>query len=183
MTQETPGGSVVAVSRARGHRFSKPNEMSIRLLEGLGVEGDAHMGVTVQHSYHMRKNPLAPNLRQVHLIHAELFDELAQAGFDVKPGEIGENVTTRGIALLDLPTGARLRIGAAVIEITGLRNPCSQIDKFQQGLMGRLIDRSGPEAQMKSGVMGIVIAGGDIAPGDEITVDLPPEPHRPLEKV
>ncbi len=183
MTQNASSPRVVAVSRARGHRFSKPNEMSIRLLEGLGVEGDAHMGVTVQHSYHMRKNPLAPNLRQVHLIHAELFDELALAGFDVKPGEIGENVTTRGIALLDLPTGARLRIGAAVIEITGLRNPCSQIDKFQQGLMGRLIDRSGPEARMKSGVMGVVIAGGDIAPGDVINVDLPPQPHRPLEKV
>jgi len=183
MTREIQGGSVVAVSRARAHRFSKPNEMSIRLLEGLGVEGDAHMGVTVQHSYHMRKNPLAPNLRQVHLIHVELFDELAQAGFVVNPGELGENVTTRGLALLDLPTGARLRIGAAVVEITGLRNPCSQIDKFQQGLMGRLIDKSQARVQMKSGVMGIVIAGGDIAPGDSIGVDLPPEPHRPLEKV
>jgi len=183
MTREIQGGSVVAVSRARAHRFSKPNEMSIRLLEGLGVEGDAHMGVTVQHSYHMRKDPLAPNLRQVHLIHVELFDELAQAGFVVNPGELGENVTTRGLALLDLPTGARLRIGAAVVEITGLRNPCSQIDKFQQGLMGRLIDKSQARVQMKSGVMGIVIAGGDIAPGDSIGVDLPPEPHRPLEKV
>ena len=183
MTQEIQAGSVVAVSRARGHRFSKPNEMSIRLLEGLGVEGDAHKGVTVQHSYHMRKDPLAPNLRQVHLIHVELFDELAQAGFVVNPGELGENVTTRGLALLDLPTGARLRIGAAVVEITGLRNPCSQIDKFQQGLMGRLIDKSGGRVQMKSGVMGIVIAGGDIAPGDAISVELPREPHRPLEKV
>ena len=183
MTQEIQGGSVVAVSRARGHRFSKPNEMSIRLIEGLGVEGDAHMGVTVQHSYHKRKDPLAPNLRQVHLMHVELFDELAQAGFIVKAGELGENITTRGLALLDLPTGARLRIGAAVVEITGLRSPCSQIDKFQQGLMGRLIDKSGARVQMKSGVMGVVIAGGDIAPGDAISVDLPPEPHRPLEKV
>ena len=183
MTQTVQIPSVVAVSRARGHRFSKPNEMSIRLLEGLGVEGDAHLGVTVQHSYHVRKNPHAPNLRQVHLIHAELFDELALAGFDVKPGEIGENVTTRGVALLDLPTGARLRIGAAVIEVPGLRSPCSQIDKFQPGLMERLIDRSGPQARMKSGVMGVVIAGGDIAPGDAIDVELPPQPHRPLEKV
>jgi len=183
VTQDTNSPSVVAVSRARGHRFSKPNEMSIRLIEGLGVEGDAHMGVTVQHSYHKRKDPLAPNLRQVHLMHVELFDELAQAGFIVKAGELGENITTRGLALLDLPTGARLRIGAAVVEITGLRSPCSQIDKFQQGLMGRLIDKSGARVQMKSGVMGVVIAGGDIAPGDAISVDLPPEPHRPLEKV
>jgi len=183
MTQDKSSPSVVAVSRARGHRFSKPNEMSIRLIEGLGVEGDAHMGVTVQHSYHKRKDPLAPNLRQVHLMHVELFDELAQAGFIVKAGELGENITTRGLALLDLPTGARLRIGAAVVEITGLRSPCSQIDKFQQGLMGRLIDKSGARVQMKSGVMGVVIAGGDIAPGDAISVDLPPEPHRPLEKV
>lgn len=183
MTQDKNSPSVVAVSRARGHRFSKPNEMSIRLIEGLGVEGDAHMGVTVQHSYHKRKDPLAPNLRQVHLMHVELFDELAQAGFIVKAGELGENITTRGLALLDLPTGARLRIGAAVVEITGLRSPCSQIDKFQQGLMGRLIDKSGARVQMKSGVMGVVIAGGDIAPGDAISVDLPPEPHRPLEKV
>ncbi len=175
--------SVVAVSRARAHSFSKPNEMSIRLLAGLGVEGDAHMGVTVKHRYHVRKNPQAPNLRQVHLIHSELFDELAKAGFDVKPGELGENVTTRGVALLDLPTGALLRIGGAVIEITGLRNPCSQIDGFQQGLMAQLIQRGDGVVRMKSGVMGIVLAGGDIAPGDAIMVDLPPEPHRPLEKV
>ena len=175
--------SVVAVSRARAHVFSKPNEMTIRFVEGLGVEGDAHMGATVQHLYHIRKNPQAPNLRQVHLIHAELFDELAQKGFDVKPGELGENVTTRGIALLDLPTGARLHIGAAVVEITGLRNPCSQIDKLQQGLMSQLIERSDGFVRMKAGVMGIVVAGGDIAPGDAIRVDLPPEPHRPLEKV
>ncbi len=183
MSEDARPASVVAVSRARSHRFSKPNEMSIRLLEGLGVEGDAHMGVTVQHSYHMRKNPQALNLRQVHLIHAELFDELAQAGFDVKPGELGENVTTRGLALLDLPTGARLRIGAAVVEITGLRNPCTQIDKFQQGLMAQLVERSDGRVLMKSGVMGVVLAGGDIAPGDVIKVELPPEPHRPLEKV
>ncbi len=183
MSADAKTASVVAVSRARGHSFSKPNEMSIRLLEGLGVEGDAHMGVTVKHRYHVRKNPHAPNLRQVHLIHAELFDDLAQAGFDVKPGELGENVTTKGIALLDLPTGARLRIGPALIEITGLRNPCSQIDGFQQGLMTQLIDRSDGHVRMKSGVMGIVLAGGDIAPGDRIDIELPPEPHRPLEKV
>ena len=175
--------SVVAVSRARAHRFSKRNEMSIRLVKGLGVEGDAHMGETVRHRSRVRIDPGAPNLRQVHLIHAELFDELSRAGFDVNPGELGENVTTRGVALLDLPTGARLMIGAAVVEVTGLRNPCGQIDKFQQGLMAQLIEREDGRLRLKAGVMGVVLAGGDIAPGDAIRIDLPPEPHRPLEKV
>ena len=177
--------NVVAVSRARGHVFSKCNEMSVRLLKGLGVEGDAHSGTTVKHRYHVRRNPLAPNLRQVHLIHAELFDELAVSGYRIAPGELGENITTRGLDLLDLPAGARLHIGAeAVVEVTGLRNPCSQIDAFQQGLLALLIEQGAVgRPRFKSGVMGIVVTGGDIAPGDAIRIELPPEPHRPLEKV
>ena len=173
---------VLAVSCSATHSFSKPNRESIRLLAGLGVEGDAHLGRTVKHRSRVAKDPSQPNLRQVHLIHAELHDELNAAGFSVGAGQIGENVTTRGIDLLSLPAGARLLIGrTALVEITGLRNPCVQIDRFQKGLMKAVLDRD-PEGNLvrKSGVMGIVIEGGEVKPGDGIQVELPPEPHRPL---
>lgn len=176
---------VTAVSRSSSHSFSKPNQDSIRLLAGLGVEGDAHLGTTVKHRSRVAKDPTQPNLRQVHLIHAELFDELAARGFAVAAGEIGENVTTRGIDLLSLPAGARLLLGeSAVIEVTGLRNPCVQIDRFQKGLMKAVLgkDEHG-ELIRKSGIMAIVLEDGEIRPGDVIRVELPPEPHRPLQVV
>ncbi|MBX9989866.1 MOSC domain-containing protein [Phreatobacter oligotrophus] len=175
---------VISVSLDRRHRFSKQTVERIRLIAGEGVEGDAHRGVTVKHRSRARFNPTLPNLRQVHLIHAELFDELAGKGFTVKPGELGENVTTRDIDLLGLPTGARLAIGGALIELTGLRNPCIQMDRFQDGLMQATLDRDAEGNLIrKAGVMGIVLEGGDIAIGDAIAVTLPEGPHRPLEKV
>jgi MOSC domain-containing protein YiiM len=171
---------VTSVSRSGRHTFSKPVVLTIRLVAGLGVEGDAHLGETVKHRSRVRRNPDDPNLRQVHLIHEELFAELRQGGFDVGPGAIGENVTTRGIDLLGLPTGTRLRLGpAAVVEITGLRNPCRQLDAFQPGLMAAVLGRD-PEGRVvrKSGVMAVVISGGDVTVGDAITVELPAgEPH------
>ena len=176
---------VTAVSRSARHTFSKPTMLTIRLVAGLGVEGDAHLGETVKHRSRVRKNPLAPNLRQVHLLHEELFAELRERGFDVAPGAIGENVTTRGIDLLALPTGTRLRLGAdAVVEITGLRNPCSQLDDFQPGLMAAVLGRDAAGRLVrKSGVMAIVLAGGDVRPGDAIAVELPLGAPRPLEPV
>lgn len=178
-------GTIIAVSRSPGHTFSKPNEGSIRLLAGLGVEGDAHLGVTVKHRSRVAKDPTAPNLRQVHLIHAELHDELEASGFRLSPGVMGENVTTRGVDLLGLPTGTRLRLGAeAVVEITGLRNPCRQLNEFQPGLMAATLDRDADGNLIrKAGIMGIVLAGGEIKPGDAIKVELPPEPRRALEAV
>ena len=179
-------GTVVAVSRSPSHTLSKPNEGSIRLLEGLGVEGDAHMGVTVKHRSRVAKDPTVPNLRQVHLIQAELMDELAASGFQpVAPGIMGENVTTRGVDLLGLPTGAKLRLGPdAVVEVTGLRNPCAQLNKIQPGLMAATLERDADgNLVRKAGVMGVVIAGGEIRPGDAIEVELPPEPRRGLEPV
>lgn len=178
-------GNVIAVSRGGQHNFSKPNELSIRLLAGLGVEGDAHLGVTVQHLSRVRRDPTTPNLRQVHLIHAELHDELHAAGFVVAPGEMGENVTTRGVDLLGLPTGTRLHLGdSAIIEVTGLRNPCNQLNGFQPGLMNACIDRDADGNLIrKAGVMSIVLVGGDVRPGDAIRVELPVEPHRKLEPV
>jgi len=178
-------GIVVAVSLRRGHHFSKPNAMEIRLLKGLGVAGDAHMGVTVKHRSRAAKDPTQPNLRQVHLIHEELFDELRGKGFAVAPGELGENITTRGIDLLGLPAGARLHLGAsAVIEVTGLRNPCVQIDRFQQGLMAATLDKDADGKLIrKAGVMGIVCAEGDVRAGDPIGVALPDGPRRPLQPV
>ncbi len=177
--------AVTAVSRSPRHRFSKQNEACIRLLEGLGVEGDAHAGHTVQHRSRKRWTPHLPNLRQVHLIHAELHDELNAAGFQVAPGDLGENVTTRGIDLLGLPTGTRLHLGAsAVIEVTGLRNPCVQLDRFQDGLMQATLDRTADgELVRKAGVMAVVLAGGDVRPGDSVRVELPPPPHAPLAPV
>jgi MOSC domain-containing protein YiiM len=176
---------VTAVSRNERHDVSKPTCDSIRLVAGLGVEGDAHMGATVKHRSRVARDPTQPNLRQVHLIHAELHDELRSAGFDVAPGRMGENVTTRGIDLLGLPTGARLRLGAtAVVEVTGLRNPCIQLDGIQHGLMKATLDRSADGALIrKAGVMGVVLAGGEVRAGDAIGAELPPEPHRPLAKV
>jgi MOSC domain-containing protein YiiM len=177
---------VAAVSRASGHVFSKPNQASIRLVEGLGVEGDAHQGRLVKHRSRVARDPTQPNLRQVHLLHAELFDELGAAGFQrVAPGRLGENVTTRGIDLLRLPAGARLRLGAtAVVEVTGLRNPCRQLDQFEAGLMAAVLDHDTAGGLVrKAGVMAVVLVGGEVQPGDPIEVELPPEPHRPLEVV
>jgi MOSC domain-containing protein YiiM len=178
-------GTIEAVSRSDGHTFGKTNRDAIRLLAGLGVEGDAHLGVTVKHRSRVARDPTQPNLRQVHLVHAELHDELGAAGFVVKAGEMGENVTTRGIDLLALPVGARLHLGgAAVVEVTGLRNPCVQLDRFQPGLMAAVLDRDEHGGLIrKAGVMGIVVAGGDLRPGDSVRVELPPGPHRPLEPV
>jgi MOSC domain-containing protein YiiM len=179
------GGTVTAVSRSATYTFSKPNQASIRLLAGLGVEGDVHMGTTVKHRWRVAHDPDSPNLRQVHLIHAELFEELGAAGFAVLPGQTGENITTRGIALLDLPVGTRLHLGdTAVVELTGLRDPCSQLDTFQPGLMAAVLDHDvHGNLVRKAGVMSIVLAGGKVKPGDPIVVELPPQPHRPLEVV
>jgi MOSC domain-containing protein YiiM len=176
---------VVSVSLSGSHSFSKATMLSIRLLTGLGVEGDAHCGALVKHRYHVRKDPTRPNLCQVHLLQAELFDELAVKGFDVAPGEMGENITTREIDLLALPTGARLLLGeAAVVEVTGLRNPCVQMNQLRPGLMPAVIERR-PRGEVvrKAGIMGIVIAGGDVLPGDAIRVELPPRPWRALVAV
>ncbi|GGP25521.1 MOSC domain-containing protein [Silvimonas amylolytica] len=177
--------TVSHVSLSPAHTFSKPNVASIHLLTGLGVEGDAHMGVTVKHRSRVAADPTQPNLRQVHLIHGELHDELASAGFNLQPGEMGENITTRGIDLLSLPQGTRLRIGPEVmIEVTGLRNPCGQLDHHKQGLTAAVLGRDKEGNLMrKAGVMGIVICGGGIRPGDAIHVVLPPLPHRKLERV
>ena len=176
---------VVAVARSGTHTLAKPPQDSIRLLAGLGVEGDAHCGATVKHLSRIRRDPTQPNLRQVHLIHAELHDELREAGFPLEPGRMGENVTTRGLDLLGLPTGARLRLGGdAVVELTGLRNPCIQLDGIQPGLMEATLDRHpNGEVARKAGVMGIVLTGGEVRAYDPIGVELPPGPHRPLEPV
>ena len=173
---------VVAVSLRAGHRFSKTPSSSVRLLPGLGVAGDAHMGATVKHRSRVRKDPTQPNLRQVHLIHAELFDELRVKGYTVSPGELGENITTSGVDLLALPIGTRLHLGAtSVVEITGLRNPCIQIDKFQKGLLAATLDRDAQGHPIrKAGVMSVVISEGDVRPGDPIVTVLPAKPHRPL---
>jgi len=155
------------------------------LLVGLGVEGDAHCGKTVKHRSRVKQDPTQPNLRQVHIIHAELFEELAEKGFTVAPGQIGENITTRGLNLLALPVDTELHIGpSAIVTLTGLRNPCAQLDRFQSGLMSALLDRK-PDGTVvrKAGVMGVVAAGGSISPGDVVTVKLPAVPHHALERV
>ena len=176
---------VAAVSRSQKHSFSKPTQQSIHLLAGLGVEGDAHAGVTVKHRSRVARDAEQPNLRQVHLIHAELHDELNAAGFAVSAGDMGENVTTRGIDLLALPAGARLQLGAeAIIEVTGLRNPCVQLDRFQKGLMDAVLGRD--EAGylvLRAGVMAVVLTGGEVRPGDPIRIELPEGPHQPLARV
>ncbi|MFI9806038.1 MOSC domain-containing protein [Streptomyces sp. NPDC052301] len=176
---------VAAVSRNEEYSFTKPNRESITLLAGLGVEGDVHAGVTVKHRSRVKADPTQPNLRQVHLIHEELFEEVAGAGFRVRPGDLGENVTTRGIDLLGLPVGTLLRIGdEAVVEVTGLRNPCAQIDGFRHGLLKQVVSRRDDGGLVrKAGIMGVVREGGVVRPGDVIRVELPAEPHRELDRV
>jgi len=171
--------TVVSVHLSPTHSFSKPSALQIRLLEGRGVEGDAHCGESVQHRSRSDKRPPAPNLRQVHLMPAELFDELATQGFRVEPGELGENITTRGIDLLALPEGTALHIGAAaVVTLTGLRTPCAQIEAFQSGLQRAVLDRTQPgRPRPKAGVLGVVAAGGSVAPDDTIVIVLPAKPH------
>jgi MOSC domain-containing protein YiiM len=178
-------GLVVAVGSSTTHSFSKVTGLQITLLEGLGVQGDAHCGVTVKHRSRVARDPTQPNLRQVHLMHAELFDELSHRGFSVHPGQMGENITTRGVALLELPVGTELCFGAtAVVRLTGLRNPCIQLDQFKTGLMSAVLGRS-TEGKLirKAGVMGVVVAGGVVCPGDKVGVELPAESHRALEPV
>lgn len=186
-------GRVVAVARDDRHRFSKGTVEAIRLIAGIGVEGDAHAGVTVQHRSRVARDPSQPNLRQVHLIHAELLEEVAsaelstgdEAGFTVPPGAMGENVTTRGIDLLALPAGAVLELGdEARVEVTGLRNPCLQIDGYELGLLKRMVGRD-EEGRVvrRAGVMSVVLAGGLVRPGDVVRVRLPAGDRRDLQPV
>lgn len=176
---------VVAVSSDDRHRFSKSARSRIRLVAGSGVEGDAHYGTTVQHRSRVARDPTQPNLRQVHLLHAELFDELRAIGFEIAPGQLGENVTTRHLDLLGMPTNTRLHIGEGVVlQVTGLRNPCAQIDGFRDGLMKAVLGRDADgNVVRKAGVMSIVVVGGDVGPGDVISVELPVLPHIPLAPV
>ena len=178
-------GVVTAVSCSPKHTLIKTNEGGIRLVTGLGVEGDAHFGTRVKHRSRVARDPTQPNLRQVHLIHAELHDELRQGGLAVSAGQMGENITTRGIDLLGLPAGTQLHLGgAAVVEVTGLRNPCGQLNRIQDGLMAATLGRDERgDLVRKAGIMGIVIAGGEVRPGDAVRVELPPDPHRPLAPV
>ena len=178
-------GKVLAVSARRGHHFSKTNALEIRLIAGLGVDGDAHAGVTVKHRSRVAKDPSQPNLRQVHLIAQEWLDELAGHGFDIKPGDLGENITTTGIDLIHLPLHSVLQFGRqAQVRVTGLRNPCGQLDRFQQGLKAAALgqDEKGGLI-LKAGIMAVVIASGLVQTGDEIDLTLPEKPHLPLERV
>jgi MOSC domain len=175
-------GFVTAVSRSATHTLSKPNSGSIELLVGHGVEGDAHAGSTVKHRSRLARFADTPNLRQVHLIHAELHDELAENGFVISAGQMGENITTRGVDLLALPVGARLHLGeAAIVEVTGLRNPCGQLERIRPGLRAATLERDEHGRLIrKAGIMAVVVAGGWVSPGDTIRVELPAPPHRPL---
>ncbi len=176
---------VVSVASDAGHAFSKPVRNAIDLVAGLGVAGDAHFGATVQHRSRVAVDPTQPNLRQVHLIHRELFAELATDGFAIAPGDLGENIQTEGIDLLALPTGAKLHIGPeAIVEITGLRNPCRQIEEFRSGLLSRLVTRRDDGTiERKAGVMGVVLSSGTVIPGAQIIVEMPSPPFRPLDRV
>jgi MOSC domain-containing protein YiiM len=175
---------VASVSAKATHSLWKSPCDAITLVKGMGVAGDAHCGVTVKHRSRVARDPSQPNLRQVHLIHAELLDWLAERGFAVSPADLGENITTRGVDLLALPTGTVLRFGEAVVRVTGLRNPCAQLNGHAPGLMDALLERGADGALIrKGGVMAVVTTGGTIRAGDAIGVDLPAEPHLPLQPV
>jgi MOSC domain-containing protein YiiM len=177
--------SVVAVHRSISHGFSKKSADSIQLTAGIGVVGDAHAGALVRHRSRVAADPTQPNLRQVHLMHSELFDLVANEGYHVEPGNLGENVTTLGLDLLGLPVGATLAIGSDVIlAMTGLRNPCRQINVFQTGLLSELLRRADDGSTVRlGGAMSVVVRGGTIRTGDPIRVGLPPEPHHAMERI
>ncbi|HEX4977409.1 MAG TPA: MOSC domain-containing protein [Nocardioides sp.] len=181
----TPSPLVTGLAVAPRHRFSKEPRAEVRLVAGHGVEGDAHAGATVQHRSRKRWRPQDPNLRQVHLLAGELLEELRTKGYDVGPGRLGENVTTSGVDLLALPTGTVLRLGDdAEVEVTGLRNPCVQIDRYSEGLMGEVVDRDEDGAVVRrAGVMGVVLRSGTVRVGDPLTVVLPALPHHALRPV
>ena len=183
--QDAVTARVVSVSRDEGHRFSKPRVEEIRLIEGWGVEGDAHAGTTVQHLSRVARDPHQPNLRQVHLVHSELFDEVRKNGYDVEPGQLGENITTAGLDLLALPTGTVLHIGeSASIRLTGLRNPCEQINGLAPRLMKEMVFRL-PDGTVvrKAGVMSVVLTGGIVRPGDAVRAELPSGERTAMEPV
>lgn len=176
--------TVVAVCRSNEHRFSKQPCDEIRIVAGLGVEDDAHAGEFVQHLSRVRVDPDKPNLRQVHLIHCELFEELADKRFDVHPGDLGENIATEGVDLLGLSRDTLLRIGEEVVlRVTGLRNPCTQIDAFAPGLLKEVAPKTAQGIVRKAGVMTTVEHGGTVRPGDSIIVEPPAGPHVALERV
>ena len=178
------GGSVVAVSRSPAHGFAKAPCAAITLLEGLGVEGDAHMGRTVQHLYRVKRDAGAPNLAQVHFLHAELFDEMAAYGYALAPGAMGENVLTRGIDLINLPTGTLFQLGEALVEVSGIRDPCRKIEVAGAGLTKRLVGRDADgRVVRRAGIMGIVRQGGRVRPGDAVGITLPAKPYRRLRVV
>jgi MOSC domain-containing protein YiiM len=177
--------TVIAVSKSEANTFSKANQTVITVIEGIGIEGDVHSGKTVKHRFLMEMNPTAINLRQVHIIHRELLDELNSKGFSVKPGELGENITTNGVDVLSLPTGTKLKFGStAIVELTGLRNPCYQVNDFQKGMVKAVLDKD-EEGNLirKIGVMGIALVGGDVRPGDEIEIQYPSKPYKKLEYI
>lgn len=178
-------GRVTAVAQDGAHQFSKCPVKVIEIIAGIGVRGDAHSGATVKHRSRLRVDPTQPNLRQVHLIDAELYDKVAAQGFTVRPGDLGENITTDGIDLLALPRGAVLEIGeTARLVVTGLRNPCAQIETFQTGLLGAVLEKTPDGALVrKAGIMTIADAGGSVKAGDVIRVCLPDPPFLPLEPV
>lgn len=185
MSEAATTGTVTSVSLSPRHTMSKPSQMSIRLVEGLGVEGDAHCGVTVKHRSRVRADASQPNLRQVHLIHSELHDELRRAGFELVAGQMGENITTSGVDLLGLSEDTVLRIGDdAIVSVTGLRNPCTQLDEIHPGLMEAVLDRDADgNLVRKAGIMSVVVTSGDVKPGDRIMVEPPAGPLRPLRPV
>jgi MOSC domain-containing protein YiiM len=178
-------GRVMSLSKSETHTFQKINQKKLNLIKGLGIEGDAHMGKTVKHRSRVAKDPSQPNLRQVHLIHSELHDELEGLGFKIKAGEMGENITTKGIDLLSLPKDTILNIGKnARIQITGLRNPCNQLNIFKKGLMNAVLDKDeNGDLIRKAGIMGIVLEGGVIEVEDTIEIILPDKPHIKLDMV
>lgn len=184
MTKSSSNGLVVAVSSDHQHRFSKQPVSSIEILAGFGVRGDAHAGEMVRHRSRVQQDPAQPNLRQVHLIHAELLEELDRKGYEVNPGDLGENITTRGVDLLRLGRDTLLRIGPdAVLSVTGLRNPCAQVDEFAPGLLSELVEKVGDQIVRKAGIMCVALSGGIVRPGDAIQVEIPEGPHIPLDRV
>ena len=156
--------AVVGLSIDDGHHFSKRAVERVTMVAGVGIEGDVHAGPLVQHRSRVRVDPNQPNLRQVHLIDDAVFAVAASAGFEIDHGDLGENVTVSGLDVHGLAVGTMLRLGeSAFVAVTGLRNPCGQINGLRPGLLDVLRRADGGDIVRRAGIMGVVVRGGEVA--------------------
>lgn len=164
------GGKVIAVCCNPEPGLPKPVVDTVHLIENWGVEGDYHAGPLVRHRYLAKKDPTKPNMRQVLLMDAVVFADLAQNDIHIGPGMMGENITIEGLAVMQLAVGTRLAIGSAVVEVTERRSPCYQLNGIDPRLLKAVVTKQDGQAIFKAGIMTRILQGGWVRAGDLVKV-------------